>query len=586
MGVAPASHLWNPVSVTGYGLAIVFAVGFGWSLLRPDSRPVARFEVPIGEDRRLQGGLDGVGFALAPNGSRFVYVGLAPNGGSQLWQRSLDDLEPDPVPDTEGARNPVVSPDGLSVVFEAGGVRTVSLSGGLPSTEVSQGENPTWGSDGMLYFQRERIIYRVDPTGGEPEAVTSPTIGDQRFPHALPAGRGLLLSVVAGSPAQSRIAVVGPEGGEVREILTGMMARYATSGHVVYVTVDGTLRAAPFDVDRLEVTGPEVAFAEGIQNGGNSVAQFALSDSGTLLYRTDLSRSNQRELVWVSRTGTVEPVDPTWTGSFLAPELSPEGTRLAVGILETGSIDTWVKQLDRGPTVRLTFDGVNDRPTWMPGGESVTFRSNGDLWTKRADGGVQEELELDRERDVADMLWSSDGEWLIYRTDTNAPGAGDILALRPRQDTVPVPLVATGALETTPALSPDGRWLAYASNETGRLDVYVVPFPNSTDGRSAVSAGGGREPVWSHSGRELFYRNGQGEMVAVEVQTEPTFSAGESSVLFSASEFRANANGQRQYDVAPDGERFIMIRQVGDDMAGALILVQNFFEELRQVVPD
>ena len=288
------------------------------------------------------------------------------------------------------------------------------------------------------------------------------------------------------------------------------------------------------------------------------------------------------ELVWVSRAGVAELVDPAWTGNFNYPALSPEGTRLAVAISGTESRDIWVKQLDRGPSLKLTFEGSNnDRPTWMPDGGSVTFNSNrageNDLWTKRADGSAQAVLELDGERDVLEALWSPDGEWLIYRLNPNP----DILALRPGQDTVPLPLVTTEFGEDQATLSPDGRWLAYASNETGREEIYVVPFPNAGDAKWPVSTSGGREPLWSHSGRELFYRNGQGEMVAVPVETEPTFAPGQPEALFPATEYRTAPN-HRQYDVTLDDERFIMIRQTGEDVAAGLIVVTNWFEELRE----
>jgi serine/threonine-protein kinase len=382
--------------------------------------------------------------------------------------------------------------------------------------------------------------------------------------------------------------VVGREGGEVREILTGTMARYAASGHVVYATADGTLMAAPFDLKRLEVTGPSVGLLEGVEVKFNSASQFTLSETGTLLYKT--GAAGQRELVWVSRAGVVEPVDPAWQGGFLFPALSPDGTRLAVTVQDSESQDVWVKQLDRGPSLKLTFEGGrNDYPTWTPDGRSVTFfsdRAGGwDLWTKRADGSGEAVLELDRERGVPEARWSPDRQWLVYRTSVLDPGAGDILALRPGQDTEPVALVATEFHEGQPALSPDGSWMAYTSNETGRDEVYVVPFPNVGEGKWVVSNGGGTEPLWSRSGRELFYRNGQGDMVGVQVETEPTFSAGQSSVLFSATEFRSSP-ARPQYDVTPDSERFIMISQLGGDVAGELLLVQNFFEELKRLVPN
>ena len=590
--------LWNWLTITMTTLATVTTLTLGWSLLRSEPHPLARFEVTLGEDRALASGASGLHFALSPDGSRIVYVGTAPGGGTQLWQRALDDLEPDPVPGTERALNPMLSPDGQSVAFEAqGGIKTVSLQGGAPNTVVSTGRNPSWGSDQMIYFAQlnengERIIYRIPAAGGEPEAVTAPSDGNQVFPDVLPGGDGLLLTLRQGPAAvggQSRIAVASTQGGDVREILTGTRARYAVSGHVVYTTANGTLRAAPFDARRLEVTGPSVTLLEGVRTFGNG-AQFAVSATGTLLYGAS-GAAGTNDLVWVSRTGVVEPVDPGWTGDFVFPDLSPDGRRLAVTITSSDSSHVWVKQLDRGPSLRLTLEGsLNRYPSWTHDGGSLTFysdRAGGwDLWTKRADGSEPAVLELDRERDIADARWSPDGEWLVYRISTFESGSPDILALRPGQDTVPVTLVATEFTEQAPTLSPDGRWLAYTSNETGTAEVYVVPFPNASDARWPVSTSGGGEPVWSRSGRELFYRNGQGDMVAVEVETEPTFSPERSTVLFSAVEFGRNVNNHPMYDVTPDGRRFIMIRQGGGDVRGSLILVQNFFEELKERVPN
>ena len=597
-GVGGGVGQWKRVSALGWSVAALTTlttVGLAWSLLSPEPRPLARFELTFGEDSGIPPNVASVTFALSPDGSQIVYVGPGPSGGVQLWQRALDDLEPDLIPGTEGALAPVVSPDGLSVLFatEGGVKRTVSLAGGPAFTVVeSRNLSSAWGSDGMIYFTRENAIYRVPTTGGEPEAFTFPTEGaNHRWPEALPDGRGLLLTAFRPNQDLSRIAVVGPEGGEVREILAGTMARYAASGHLVYSTVERTLMAVPFDLKRLEVTGPAVALLDGVEVRGTSASQFALSETGTLLYKT--GGANDYELVWVSREGAVEQVDPAWTGDFRHPALSPDGSRLAVVMPGSESTDIWVKQLDRGPRLRLTFEGNlgGDRPTWTPDGASVTFRSNRagtswDLWTKRADGSAQAVLELDRERGVVEALWSPNGEWLIYRTDATGPGSGDILALRPGQDTVPLELLSTGFTERHATLSPDGRWLAYMSNETGTLEIYVVPFPNAGDAKWAVSTSGGWQPVWSHSGRELFYLSEQGEMFMVEVNTEPTFSAGPPEVLFAGAEFRLSANAQRTYDVSSDDQRFIMMRRAGGTDDAKLILVQNFFEELKRLVPN
>jgi Tol biopolymer transport system component len=555
---------------------------------------VARFEVTPRLDQRLAPAEAGVDFALSADGSRFVYVGVGPGGGTQLWQRALDALEADPVPGSEGATGPVLSPDGLTVAFaEAGAIKTIPLRGGLPVTLVSAAgtlnDAPAWGSDGRIYFSRDGITFRVQATGGAPEPVTIPHDGPQRYADPLPGGRGLLLSVLGAYPALSRIAVVGPEGGDLTEILTGTMARYAATGHIIHTTADGTLWAAPFDVERLEVTGPSAALVEGIPVKASGAAHFALSESGTLLHGT--GAGGARELVWVSRAGQVEPVDASWTGDIGYPALSPDGTRLAVSIAGEVSTDVWVKQLDRGPSLRLTLEGSRSSyPTWTPDGRSVTFFSDlaglsFDLWTKRADGSAQALLELDQAMALAESVWSPDGAWLVYRTDRGVFGGGDIMALRRGEDAAPVPLAATPRAELGPTLSPDGRWMAHVSNETGRDEIYVVPFPDAATTRIQVLAGGGTEPVWSRGSGELFYRSGQGDMVAVRVETEPTFSAGQASALFPATEYRADVN-HRQCDVTADGQRFIMIRPVGGGVQSRLILVQHFFEQLRALVPN
>jgi hypothetical protein len=256
-----------------------------------------------------------------------------------------------------------------------------------------------------------------------------------------------------------------------------------------------------------------------------------------------------------------------------------------MSVMSGTDADIWVKELDAGPRVKVTLDGGRKRfPTWTSDGRSVTFTSNAsvslDLWTKRADGSAPQSLQLHQSRDMAESLWSPDGAWLIYRTGIRTAGRGDILAIRPGKDTVPVPLVATSFSELTPAISPDGRWLAYSSDETGVREVYVVPFPNSGTGKWAVSTHGGSEPLWSHHSGELFYRDGARNMVAVEVKTTPVFSLGRATTLFNASGFVGDAEHQ-QYAVAPDDRRFLMLRPINASGYEKLIIVDNWFEELK-----
>ncbi len=582
---APAAvPLYRRAAVTTILAAstVLAAALAAWSWLRPEPAPaVARFDM-TSDVSVLLATDNSVDIALAPDGTRIVYVGQAPDSGSQLWQRSLASLEPVRIPGTVGARAPALSPDGTVVAFQSGeAIQTVSLAGGPPFTIATSGRDPAWGSDGSLYFAHAQVIYRVPAGGGEPEAVTAPGDGVQIQPTALPDGRGLLLTVRRSIANQSRIAVVGPEGGAVREILTGTAARYARSGHIVHTTADGTLLAAPFDLRTLEPGAP-VAVLQGVMVWGSSHTEFTLSASGSLLYLT-AGAQRQFELVWVSRDDVAEPIDPAWVERFAFPALSPDGTRLAIAY----EGDLWVKRLDGTPANRLTFEGTRVfHSAWTPDGDSLLLVSDSGLFTRPADGSGQAVPTVTDERGVVAPSRSPDGQWLVYRTNINLAGKGDILAIRPGQDSVPLELVATPSMELSPAISPDGRLLAYSSDETGRTEVYVVTFPDSRGGKWAVSTSGGHTPVWSHSGRELFYVDAQGAMVAVQVTTTPTFSIGASEKLFTNHRYALGAL-HPMYAVAPDDERFLMIRAVESQRADSgprLILVQNFVEELEQRV--
>lgn len=386
----------------------------------------------------------------------------------------------------------------------------------------------------------------------------------------------------------SAIAIADIPSGKHRVLVDdAMYARYSRSGHLLYVTTNRTLMMVPFDQNSMKVAGEPTALIEGMRLGSFGSADLAVSEAGTLVYAAGAGGGTQ-ELVWVTRDGKAQSVDPDWQSAFVGfPALSPDGKRLAVSrspnMGRTG--DIWIKQLDQGPSIRLTLEGKeNYYPAWTPDGRSVTFSSNEsgsfDLWTKRADGSAQAVLLLHWKRNLASARWSPDGKWLIFETWTNEPGLGDILGIRPGIDTVPVPLVATKFTEVSPALSPDGRWLAYASNETNEYEIYVVPFPGANAGKWAVSTRDGTEPQWSHSGSELFYRDGSGNLVAVEVKTTPTLSLGRSTALFPARGFFSDEAGH-QYAVSRDDQRFLMVRPVASGAADKLIVVDNWFEELK-----
>jgi Tol biopolymer transport system component len=330
--------------------------------------------------------------------------------------------------------------------------------------------------------------------------------------------------------------------------------------------------AAPFDEGKLELSGPATPVAETVMPPAGGWSYFAVSRSGQLVYNAGGRTPPSYEVVWVTREGQATTVDPDWTfdpgTNNRGLALSPDGTRLAVTVLEEANYDIWVKELPRGPASRLTFDDEWDvRPRWTPDGDAVAFLSRREgqasPFLKRATGTGVAERQFAYDRSFWEVLYSPDSEWLVARSGgtLTVPGGRDVWALRPGTDTVPAPLIVTGFDEKAIGLSPDGRWLSYESDETGRNEVYVRPFPNVEDGKWQVSTGGGVMPVWGRTGRELFYVDADNQMVAARIQPGPDFVVAERTV----------------YDVTPDDRQFVMLRGVNLEVtAPELILVENW----------
>ncbi len=583
--VQPVAQPWKRIAVALATITIALAAVAIWSALSDPTLPVVRSDVTPPSGSRLVLWPGDVVFTLAPDGERIVYVGEGPDG-RQLWDRRLDELEPTPIPGTEGATAPVFSPDGTSVLFmQDNDLKTVSLAGGPPFTVVDGLEAEPfldWGSDGLIYYARGGYIYRVPAEGGEPEQVTAEFRGaDVRLPHVLPDGRGLLVTLRRDFWTAA-IGVVGPEGGEIRELFRGTTARYSASGEIVYATMQGELMAVPFDLDRLEPTGSPVAILEGVLvRNPVSTAEFALSGTGSLVYFAPGTPPSY-QAVWVDRGGRASEIDPGWTfggdGRWSGLALSPTGDRLALSAIDNAGVDIWIKRLDGAPAERFTFTGRgNHRPAWSHDGAYVAYvgdRSQGEWETVRRRSDGTGEVETLMSGGVNTAHYSRDGDWLVYAMESSS---ADIFALRLGVDRVGRALLADDAYhEFNPVLSPDGRWLAYNSDETGRFEVYVRSFPDVGSLKRQVSTEGGTEAVWSRSGRELFYRNGAGELVSVEVIDEPTFSVRAQSVLFSAADFLASFS-HPIYDVRQDDQAFVMLREVAGREPDRLILVQNLF---------
>jgi DNA-binding SARP family transcriptional activator len=585
-------------------LAVLMSGAAIWGWARPaTSKPVVRYTIVVDSAEAIARGGSWIGrLALSPDGSRLAYIGASTG---QLWVRPRDQLRAIAVPAAKGASTPFFSPDGSQVGFlRYNEIQIAPISGGRPSlvADTLTGlSGASWGRDGFIYVDswfgnsllrveaKARSVpqwfTRLDSAAGEV---------DHTWPDVLPNGKGVLFTVTFNGRngvirgTSHAIAVADIPTGKHRVILDdAMYPRYAASGHLLYVNANRTLMVAPFDQGSLRITGEPRTLIEGMRLGVLGSADLGVSATGTLVYATGSGRG-KNELVWVSRDGTAQQVDPDWQGGFvLFPTISPDGKSLAVSrTVNTESINIWIKPPDRSPGTRLTLGDENSvNSTWSPDGRSVTYSSDArggtfDVWSKPSDGSAPAMRLAHGTRSLFGPRWSPDGKWLVFQTDPGQAGAGDILGIRPGIDSAAIPLVAGKSTEAAPALSADGRWLAYTSNETGEYEVYVVPFPNTSTAKWAISASGGTEPIWSHSGRELFYRDGSGNLVAVEVTTKPSFSVGRSTALFSAVGFGSYKYGP-QYAVSPDDRRFLMARSVATGAPDKLVVVENWFEELK-----
>ncbi len=577
-GAGAGSGPWNRLTIAMTLIATAFGVVAGWSLLRPaPPLPVERF---VALD-----GLQGVQpMALLPDGSGMVFRQI----DDFLWLRRWDNLDPVLIGGTERVFTaPAVSPDGQAVAFIAtpSQLKVTPLVGGEVRTLADDARCcHTWGSDGFVYYQSlVGGINRVRAAGGVVESVTQ-LDGGLEIAHShfqvLPESDLGVFSVVV--PGVGRIVAQRLSTGERKTLVQGYKPFVTATGHLVFAFGD-QIMAAPFDVGAMALTSPPTTLVEGVvRNGPNPL--YTVSESGDLLYQTGQSAAAPDAIVWVARDGVVQEVDPEWADDFSSLRLSPDGTRLAVTLRERGvGTDIWIKQLDRGPFSKLTFEQQSFDPSWTPDGTSITFASdragNPDIYRKRADGSALAELILDHDRPVTQPVWSPDGDWLVF---TLGGLQSDVYGLQPDTGDEPVPLVAEDGIdESWPAVSPDGRWLAYVSFETGEEQVYVRPFPNVNDAKWLVSTDGGTQPKWAKSGRELFYRSATPEMVAVDILPGSTFTTGEHRVLF---EWGGLDNDR--WDVAPGDQRFLFVRARFEDGNSQLILVQNWFEELRQRVAN
>jgi serine/threonine-protein kinase len=586
------------VAVAG-GLLLLTAAAWGW--LRPMPAPaVIRYGLALPSS---QAPVIGAGAPTpAPDGSYLVYPGPG-EAGNQLWLKRRNSYTATPILGTTGVQSFTLSPDGAWIAFILNGrLSKIPVEGGsavlLSSTDVGSQFGVAWLEDGSIVYPMRgaRGLMRVSAEGGEASVAWQSDSLISMLPTPLPGGRGVVFLSCLSGCVEGQLWALDLETNRAHLLLRDAIeGAFVPTGHLIYTNGSGALFAAPFDPGRLEVTGSPVPLGEQLAvNAGNQL--FRVSSSGTLVMAiggADIA-GRSFDMVWIDRTGREAPVDTSWTFRLTATAnnhgwaLSPDDGRLAIGISTNAGDDIWVKPLPRGAAYRATFDPFPDsRPRWTSNGRFVTFRADrtpSGLYQRLADGAGADSLLV--EGIVDEGLVTADDRWIVLRQGSVGQVAGgrNVTALRIGTDTTPQPLLVTEFDEMAVVISPDSRWMAYQSDETGRTEVFVRPFPNVHAGKKQVSSGGGFAPLWSRDGRELFYLSSANNMMAARVTRGESLDVGVPEVLFPvrAELLAAEYLYYTPWDVAADG-RFIMARLVSGDLnqGGSLVVVENWFTELK-----
>jgi serine/threonine-protein kinase len=576
---------WLPWAFGGLALAVGLVAGRTMSRAELNPGLVGRFTIATDSTHRLPGVPYRV-LTLSPHGDAVAYVGVS-TGGTQLYLRRLDELTPTPMPGTEGAISPFFTPDGRWVAFYAGNaLKKVAVTGGAPVTvqnaPFSGFPSSLWLDDGsLLTVTGDGVLRRLSADGSlsvvaEPDSTRGETalfVSD-----ILPDGRTVLLTAATQGSTNGHGIAFDMESGERTVLIESAINAMAyDDGHLLWAQPDGALIAAAFDVGRLAITGSPVTLAQDVRISVGGPAHLSVSETGSLVYVPESPFS----LALVDRQGTREVISDL-RRRFHSPRLSPDGRYIAVDFSYQGSRDVWTLDLRQNTLTRLTFANDGHDPVWTPDGRRVAYASapNGvvGVFLQNADGsGVAEQLFVGDAPTTAGTFTPDGNQVLTIPLGTD--GSWDIGTILNSEVPEREELLATPFNEGWPALSPNGQWLAYTSDESGQNEVYVRPYPGP-GAKVLVSQNGGREPVWSRDGRELYYVGFEqrgSQLVALGVATDPEFRVLSRQALFDASEYEP-ADPHANFDVGPDG-RFAMVHQ---GRLSEMVLVLNWSEEVRR----
>ena len=596
-----AAMLW--AAVAGVLLAATIALAFAYMARAPIAPSAIRFTIGEPTEATFYGGpAYAPGVAISPDGRHLVFMATRAGGSANLlWVRSLDSAEPRVLTGTEAGTFPFWSPDSKSIAFFAQGkLRKIDVTGGPAQTlcDAPAGEGGTWNRDGVILFAPDSAggLMRVSAAGGRPTVVTKPSAADKesshRWPDFLPDGRHFLFLSEPGNV----VRVGSLDSADFTHLVNADSRAIYAAGSLLFVRED-TLVAQPFDAGRLQTTGDAVPVAEGVRvNPANGRAAFAASSTGVLVYRTGTS-TLPVQLTWFDRTGR-ETGKVGQVKDYRTFDLSPDGKRIAAHIHEplgassAGGGGLWLLDPTRGTESRFTFSGAHDTdPRWSPDGSRVVFTSSRpgerpNLYVKLAGGATPEELALKNDAGKSAHSWSTDGRFIVYDTIAAGGTTSDVWVLPIAADRKPFPFVSTPAREGQGVLSPDGKWMAYTSNESGQFDIYVQPFP-ATGGKWLVSTGGGVEPRWRGDGKELYYVSTAAQkMMAVDVKTEGAmFMASVPHTLFSVPGIRTGGpetGYAGSYSVSKDGQKFLVAIQPIAGVSNPLSMVLNWTAMLKK----
>ena len=607
-----------PWAVAGGALLLATAAVVAWAPWRPAPAPaLMRLNSEIGLEGTLAAD-QGAAAVPSPDGSLLAFTAQATGTDDvQLYVRRLDQLQSIALAGTTGARNPFFSADGQWIAFFAAGkLQKVAVSGGATVTlcDAPNGRGGTWTDEGSIIFSPNNSpgtnLLRVSAAGGTAEPFVTLERGEvtQRWPQVLPGGAAVLYTSASSTTQwENANLVIQPLQGGTRKIVVrgGYYGRYVSSGHLLYVH-EGSIFAAPFDLDRLEVTGAPVPAVQGVTSspvvtGGG---QFAVGGNGALVYVPGRSVSSDDAIAWMDRTGkttTLRAMPANWSN----PAFSPDGTRLAIDIFDGKQSDIWIYDWMRDTLSRLTFDPTEDvRPAWTPDGSRIAFSSKRrdgirlNLYWQRADGAGEATPLTESANDQFAGSWHPTGRFLAFLelNQQTAPASSDVMVLPVEggeatgwKPGTPTAFLKTPQNESTPVFSPDGRWLAYLSNETGRSDVYVRPFPGP-GGKWQISTAAADDPIWSPNGRELFFAATPGlRLMVVRYSAEGGVFRADRPELVSETRFVTRPRApSRDIALHPDGQRFAIAAAPPEETITRLdkvVFVLNFLDELRRIAP-